>query len=109
MCPMHNVQLVRKKWQSVLSKGSYLNEYMILVEMLYLFRDITSVLRLEVQRGRNIFLSASNAIMDAIPRNLANKLPIILHYKSALTHDLLDDVLMSLCKSQRSLFSSMQV
>ena len=95
MCPIHNVQLVCKKWQSVLSKENYLNPRMVYDtggNVVFIQRYYECASSGSSTWLKHTFLSASKSIMDAIPRNLANKLPIILHYKSALTHDLLDNL-----------------
>jgi hypothetical protein len=95
MCPIHKAHLLCKKWQAVLSTGNYLNPRMVYDlggNVVLVQRYYECVSSGSSTWPKHTFLSASKSIMDAIPTSLANKFPIILHYRSALTHDLLDDI-----------------
>ena len=98
LCPVHDCELQCKEWTHVLAKESHWNPRLvydlggnvIFVQRSY---ECISGSGSQCQWPKHSYLSGSKAILDIIPKRILKQLPIILHYRSAFTTDLRDDIL----------------
>jgi hypothetical protein len=95
LCPIHNVGLQCKKWLSELEKESRWNPRLVYDlggNVIFVQRSYECTSPPGLHWVKHSYLSGSKDILDIIPRTFVRQLPIILHYRSAFTADLLDDI-----------------
>ena len=95
LCPIHNCELQCKQWTSVLAKESHWNPRLVYDlggNVIFVQRYYECISPPGLHWPSHSYLSGSKAILDIVPKRFIRQIPIILHYRSAFTTDLRDDI-----------------
>ncbi len=95
LCPTHKNELECKQWTCVLAKESHWNPrivYDVGGNVIFVQRSYECISPPGSHWPRHNYLSGSKEMLDIIPTRFLRQFPIILHYRSAFTTDLRDDI-----------------